>query len=74
MSRFQYSNHRDYLWDSILPDRLSIGQNRNTVLNGPISLIGLSNPAKILEKNKTISESWYKVFISRLFYLAARPK
>jgi len=74
MGRFQYYNHRDYRWDSISPNRLSIGQNLNTVLSGPISLVESSIPAKILEKNKTISESWYKIFLSRLFYLAARPK
>jgi len=74
MGRFQHSNQSDYLWDSISPNRLSIGQNLNTVLDGPISLVESSIPAKILEKNKTISESWYKIFISRLFYLSARPK
>jgi len=58
----------------ISPNRLSIGQNLNTVLGGPISLVESCIPAKILEKNKTISESWYKIFVSRLFYLAARPK
>ena len=74
MGRFQSSNHRNYLWDSISTNRLSIGQNLNTALSGPISLVELSIPAKILEKNKTISESWYNIFVSRLFYLAARPK
>ena len=50
MGRFQYYNHRDYLWDSISPSRLSIGQNLNTVLDGTISLVESSIPAKILEK------------------------
>ena len=67
-------SHRNYLWNSISPNRLSIGQNLKTDLSGPISLVESSIPAKILEKNKTVPESWYNIFISRLFYIAARLK
>ncbi len=67
-------SHRNYLWDSTSPTRLSIGQKLNIDISGPISLVESSVPAKILEKNKTVPESWYNVFISRLFYVAARLK
>jgi len=67
-------SHRNYLWDSISPTRLSVGQKLNIDISGPISLVESSIPAKILEKDKTVPEPWHSVFISRLFYVAARLK
>ncbi len=67
-------SHRNYLWDSTSPTRLSIGQKLNIDISGPISLVDSSVPAKMLEKNKTVPKSWYNIFISRLFYVAARLK
>ena len=43
-------SHRNYLWDSTSPTRLSIGQKLNIDISGPISLVDSSVPAKILEK------------------------
>jgi hypothetical protein len=54
----------DLGWDIITPNRLKLGRNNFRQLDGDIELSG--GPQTMLDRNRALSEKWYKLFVERI--------
>ena len=63
----------DFAWDVITPNRLLLGKNVNRSLNGNIEMESGPELGRLMEKNRKILETWYKIFVEHLYYLIPRP-
>lgn len=62
----------DMEWSIITPNRLKIGRNNFRSPESPMSLTNC--PQTLLDRNRLIHETWYKIFISRIHNLMPQPK
>ena len=61
-------------YEIITPNRLKLGRNNFRSLEGNgIELQMLSNFTKILDRNHSIYQQWYKLFINNIHYLNLHP-
>ena len=60
-------------WDIITPNRLKMGRNSQRSLDTPNSIVLNAGPGKLLEVNRKIQETWYKIFIDRIHNLIPKP-
>ena len=63
----------DPCWDIITPNRLKLGRNSHRSLESPESIVLTSGPDKLLEVNRKIQETWYRIFIDRIHHLIPKP-
>ena len=74
IARGDASNELNFGYEVITPNRLKLGRNNFRSLEGNgIELQMLSNFTKILDRNHSIYQQWYKLFINNIHYLNLRP-
>ena len=73
IAKVNRSSIDDFAWDVITPNRLLLGKNVNRSLNGNIEMESGPELERLMEKNRKILETWYKIFVEHLYYLIPRP-
>ena len=63
----------DPCWDIITPNRLKMGRNTQRSLEIPSGITLNAGPDKLLEVNRKIQETWYRIFIDRIHNLIPKP-
>ena len=74
IARGDNSNGTALGYEIIRPDRLKMGRNNSRSLEGNgIDLKMSSNFTKILDRNRSIYQQWYQMFIDNIHFLNLRP-
>ena len=74
LAKSSTSTVSDPLWDIITPNRLIMGRNNNRSLQGSIEMETGPELSRLREKNRKVTEVWFKIFTDHIHHLVRPPQ